>query len=229
VLIIVPTRLEMRRLFPECGQPAVHPTIVSLRAENAFGEAVDVACCGMGLAASGAGVAALLATRQDSACLAGLAGTLDPDAAPIGSVIVAGSVEVEGIGLPGDPSSRGGKVEGELDAELRDDPARLGPPAPWLPAGIARLARVGGLLSVAIPSVDRGEAACRRAAHPGCIAEEMEAHAALHAAGFLGRRLVVVRGISNIAGERDKAGWHVDAALAAVRDVLDTWLAARED
>ena len=172
VLVLVPTRLEMRRLFPELGEPPERPAAVPWRLRGRT-EAVDVAWCGFGLAASGAGAGALLAVRQDSACLAGLAGSLDCDRAPLGSVLVADRVHVAGLGLPREPPTSG---RAAVAAELRDDPSLRPPPDPWLPAGIDRFARVGGLLSVAMPSIHRDEAARRGAAHPTCLAEEMEAN-----------------------------------------------------
>ena len=209
----------MRRLFPELGEPPGRLGVVSWRPARGGFEAVDVACCGFGLAAAGAGAAALLATRSDSACLVGLAGTFDGALLPPGSAVVADRVGIAGLGLPREPRSMGG-----IASELSGDPSLQPPPDPWLPPGMDRLARMGGMLSVAIPSVDRDEAALRATANRGCLAEEMEAHAVLHAAGLLGRRLVVVRGISNVAGDRDTSAWRLDEAFAAIRTVLDKWL-----
>ena len=56
------------------------------------------------------------------------------------------------------------------------------------------------------------------------LAEEMEAHCALHAAGILGRRLSIVRGVTNVAGEREKRRWDVEGGTTALRAALDAWL-----
>ncbi len=182
-----------------------------------LGEAVDVATCGMGLAAAGARAAALMASRVDDACLVGLAGTLWPDRLPSG-VVLASAVEVEGIGFGTElafehPSrSRGPAAE----AWVAQASAR-----PWMPElAVAR----HPILSVASASGDEAHARLRRERHPACAIEEMEGEAVMQAATALGRRVAILRGISNVAGDRDHARWRVAEAGKALRETLDAWL-----
>ena len=57
------------------------------------------------------------------------------------------------------------------------------------------------------------EADERRARHPGAAGEEMEGYAVAVAAGLWGVGLTIVRGFSNIAGERDRSRWRMRDAL----------------
>ena len=80
---------------------------------------------------------------------------------------------------------------------------------------------MGGLLSVAAASGSRYEAAQRARAHPDALAEEMEAFSVALAARLAGMPLTVIRGIANVAGDRDTTRWRTAEALAAARRVLE--------
>jgi nucleoside phosphorylase len=73
---------------------------------------------------------------------------------------------------------------------------------------------------VAAAAGSRRAAAARAAAHPGALAEEMEAFAVGLAARLARRSLTVLRGISNVAGDRRTTRWQTAEALAAVRTLL---------
>ena len=60
----------------------------------------------------------------------------------------------------------------------------------------------------------------RASLHPEAVAEEMEAFAVALAALRFGVRLTVVRGISNVAGDRDQSRWRLREALTAARAVI---------
>lgn len=223
----------MSRLFPELGVAPRERDARAWLAATRSRTAVSVAWCGFGLASAGAGAAAILGRGTENACLVGFSGTLRPEMLPVGSAVVASHVECHGLGLPpvhGLPPTAAGS---QLDVELAADPSMAEPGPPTIPAQLRAALRVGdsegGILSVAIPSVSPGEASERAAAHPGCLVEEMEAFAVLHAATALGRSVSIIRGVSNVAGERDKASWRIDAAVAAIRGVLDRWLAIGDE
>lgn len=158
--------------------------------------------CGFGLAAAGVGAARALAERRPArAVLLGTAGSYDTGRAPVGSAVVASAVRCVGIGA------------GELSA------AELG----WAESDLVELGGAGGeLLSVASASPSPKAAAERAARHPAAVAEEMEGFAVALAARAFGVELTVVRGISNLAGDRDHAHWRMTEALAAARRLLDT-------
>jgi futalosine hydrolase len=162
--------------------------------------------CGFGLAAAGVGAMAAI-VRHDPArvVLAGLAGTYDPPAAPLGRVVVPGTVRCAGIGA-------GGQSAAELGFSESDE----------LP-----LADGHGLaVSVAEASGSPEQAAERRADHPGALIEEMEGYAVALAAITAGIPCTMVRGVSNQAGVRDRSHWRAPDALAAVQRTLDS-MAAR--
>jgi futalosine hydrolase len=160
----------------------------------------DAVVCGFGLVEAAVGASRAFAERAPAeAVLVGAAGTYRPDAAPVGSVMVASGVRCEGIGV-GDQSA-----------------AELG----WTNVGAIALDGDGGeLLSVAAASADRARAAARSLRHPEAVAEEMEGFAVALAARAFGVRLVVVRGISNVAGDRDQSRWRMREALTAARTVI---------
>ena len=160
----------------------------------------DAVVCGFGLVEAAVGASgAFAAHAPDEAVLVGAAGTYRPDRTPIGSVIVASAVRCEGIGV------------GEESA------AELG----WTELDVIELAGDGGqVLSVAAASEDDARAAARASRHPDAVAEEMEGFAVALAAQRFGVRLTVVRGISNVAGDRDQSRWRLREALTAARAVI---------
>jgi futalosine hydrolase len=167
-----------------------------------------VAVCGFGLAAAGVNTAHAIATLDaaaDGVILVGTAGTYDEGRHPVGSAVVAGAVMCDGIGA-------GGKSPAELGFG-GEDTLSLSPP--------------GGpaLVSVAQASADVHAAGAVAARHPGAAAEEMEGYAVALAAARFGVPASVVRGISNRAGDRDRARWRMDEALAAARDRLSEVIA----
>jgi futalosine hydrolase len=156
--------------------------------------------CGFGLAAAGAGAAHAIATHHDAAragvVLAGAAGTYDPGRLAIGEAVDAAAVRVHGIGAGGAGPAELGFAE--ADVILLDGTQ-------------------GELLSVAEAAGTRDEADTRATRHPGALAEEMEGFAVAVAASLFGVPLRIVRGASNLAGDRDHTGWRLADALSAVR------------
>jgi len=160
--------------------------------------------CGFGLAASGVRAAAAIARhRPNRVILAGLAGTYDRQAAPPGRAVWAGTVRCVGIGAAGLSAAALGFAESD-DVTL---------------SGGGPLA-----LSVASASATITEAEDRAAANPGALLEEMEGYAVALAAIEAGATCLMIRGVSNAAGDRDRAGWEITRSLAAVREALTTIL-----
>jgi futalosine hydrolase len=184
VLILVPTEYERDLLFADQ-------------------RSAQVVVCGFGLAAAGVNAAHAIATvpaAADGVVLIGAAGTYDENRHPLGSALVAGAVECDGIGA-------GGKSAAELGFG-GEDTLTLSPP--------------GGpaLVSVAQASADPHAAGVVAARHPGAAAEEMEGYVVALAAVRFGVPVSIVRGISNRAGDRDHSRWRMAEALAAARDRL---------
>jgi futalosine hydrolase len=159
-----------------------------------------VCVCGFGLAAAGAGAAHAIATHGDAAqegvVLAGAAGTYDPARLAVGAAVDATAVRVDGIGAGG------------------AGPAAMG----FADTDVLALGGTGGeLLSVAEAAATPADAAARSERHPAAIGEEMEGFAVAIAAALFGVPLRIVRGASNLAGDRDHRGWRMADALRAVR------------
>jgi futalosine hydrolase len=170
------------------------------------GAPAPLALCGFGLAAAGAGAAHAIAMHTQVAAegviLVGAAGTYDPDRHPIGSAILAGAIRCEGIGTGTGTAHRSGAELGFADSDvvtLGDGPE---------------------LLSVAAAAGSAGDVAARRARHPAAAGEEMEGYAVALAAQAFGVPLRIVRGFSNVAGDRDRARWRMDAALRRAAELV---------
>ena len=168
-------------------------------------EDAAVEVCGFGLAQAGVhAMDAIAGTGQRRVLLAGCAGSYDGTRAEVGTALALGEVRCVGIGA-------GGKTAAELGFARSD---------------VVELDGGQGLaLSVAEASGSPAEAAARAAAHPAALVEEMEGYAVALAATPMGVPCSMVRGISNLAGDRDHAGWRMAEALAAARALLDTMLA----
>jgi futalosine hydrolase len=163
------------------------------------GPPAPLAVCGFGLAAAGAGAAHAIAEHRADAeggvVLVGAAGTYDTGRHPIGTAIRAGSVRCDGIGAG---SGEGYRTAAELGFTAADSIA-IGPGPE--------------LLSVAVAAGSQAEAAARHARYPGAAGEEMEGYAVAVATWLFGVDLTIVRGFTNAAGDRDRAGWRMDEAL----------------
>lgn len=195
-LVLVPTALERDRLVPHV------PTGAGL-----------LELCGFGPVAAAARAAASIARLAPRrVVLVGIAGTYDPNQVPIGSAHVFGEVVMDGVGAGEGPS--------------RLTPDDLGLPQWAAPDGGTpvtdrlELADPGPrLVTVAAASGEAAQAADRRTRFDGA-AEDMEAFAVALAAHLANTPCHVLRGISNVAGDRNVAGWQVDGALEAAGTVL---------
>jgi len=203
VLVLVPTRLELERLERLGGFPGA-------RVER----------CGFGPLAAAARTAQLLARRPARrVLLVGIAGTYRPRTAPVGSALRPGAVRLEGVGV-----SHGSTLL---------TPSELGFPQ-WEERGLRvgeRLALAGGrgeLLTVCAASGSPAEARRRARRHARAVLEDMEAFGVALAARLARVPLDVVRGVSNVAGERELLRWDVRGALRAAHALASELLEAPE-
>lgn len=202
-LVLVPTSLELRQL----------------EARGPFPGGALVALCGFGPVSAAARAAQCLAElRPRRVLLVGIAGSLDPERAPLRSAHAFARVRLDGVGAgegPGfQPPSRLGfpQWEGRPGAPVEDTLE--------LASGNG-----GELLTVCAASATPGEAARRHERHPEALAEDMEGFGVALACHLAGVPLTVVRGISNLAGQREKRAWCVGPALEAARLAALEWLA----
>jgi futalosine hydrolase len=75
------------------------------------------------------------------------------------------------------------------------------------------------LLTVCAASANAVDVADRLRRFPLAVAEDMEAFSVAVACRMAQIPLAVIRGISNMAGDRDKANWNVAAALEAAANL----------
>jgi futalosine hydrolase len=81
------------------------------------------------------------------------------------------------------------------------------------PAGGTGGSRADLLLTVCAAAASAEDVRLRRQAFPAAMAEDMEGFAVALACRLRGVPVDVVRGISNMAGDRDKSRWQVAAAV----------------
>ena len=202
LLVLVPTEFELERL-----ERHIAPSVA----------AVDglIRTCGFGPIAAGIQTAQLLAQlRPQAAVLIGIAGALGTQMA-IGTAASFSQICCYGIGagsgsrfqtaseLGWSRQSGSGEQSPLGDVIRLSNPSQVVSPDP------------GMLLTVCAAS-DGGEDVIHRLKKfPQAIAEDMEAYSVAMACQTTAIPLTVIRGISNEAGDRNKANWNVTAALQA--------------
>ncbi len=204
-LLLIPTALERRRLEDLGGLPP--------------GTAL-FETAGFGPVAAAARTAELLARLTPRrVLLAGIAGAYDTGADPIGSALVFDAVALTGVGV-----GEGAGLLGPPALGFPQWPAGPGTPAieDRLPLHRPRPVPAPGglLLTTCAASADAEQAAERRRRFPAARAEDMEGFAVALACALAGVPLAIVRGISNLVGDREPTRWSVPRALAAVHTLL---------
>lgn len=142
--------------------------------------------------------------------LVGIAGAYPAEVDALGRARTFDRVVLDGVGAGEGPTRLGvGDLGFTQWAEVADELPLEGSP--------------GTLLTVCAASASSAQAAERAQRH-GAVAEDMEAFGVALACATARLPLTVVRGFSNLAGDRDHASWQIDAALAAARDQCFTAL-----
>lgn len=201
-LVLVPTAREMESLDQLGGLP---------------GELAVSAVCGFGVVSAAARSSQLLsALRPRRVLLVGIAGTFDEKVASIGSAVEFSTVVVDGIGA--------GEGEGFVGPQAMGFPQWPGVEASGAPSIFHRidLASSGAdamLLTGCAASGDAAHAATRRQRFPEARAEDMEGFAVAMACALHSCPVRIVRGIANVAGDRDSSHWRILQALAAAREM----------
>lgn len=202
-LILIPTELERRRIADDGGLP-VGLGLVEL--------------CGFGPIAAAARTAELITrVRPSRVMLIGIAGSYDVELFPVGTALEFDDVAVEGVGVGegqrliappalGFPQWPGhdGRAETAIFDTLK------------LATEHAQRPR-RSLLTTCAASADAQQAAQRRERFPAAVAEDMEGFAVATACALAGVPLRIVRGISNLVGDRAPERWRIPTALTAAR------------
>lgn len=200
-LVLVPSHAEARHL------------------SRAVGPGGQLEVCGIGPVAAAVGTAALLAAHGPRPCLlVGVAGTRDPERAPLGSVVAATALRNEAIGAG---AGENFVPLGELgldEPDLPPDLLELTPSDVLAACGGAVQPGVVGTVAAASSGADQAAARSRR--HPDVLVEDMESHPVGWVAQTAGAPLTVLRAVSNVAGDRDKAHWDMTAALRSLADLV---------
>lgn len=221
-LILVPTPMERRILEQE-----IAPRLAALPYPILW------RCCGVGPAIAGTVASRLLTQLQPTrVILVGIAGSLDPHL-PIASVVIPSAVELEGIGawtqsLPSTPpfiatpSDLGWKL---YEPHHDDSDWKLEPPLSLVvPRGLSAsplsTSDPPQALTVCAAAGSPHMARERRDRFPHCILEEMEGFAVAAAAQIAEIPMTMIRGISNVAGDRQHTNWKIADALQASAQTL---------
>jgi len=212
-LILVPTEMERRFLAPIL--------------DPAMPQDCRLALCGFGPVAAAARTAQLLAEQApERVLLVGIAGSLD-DRLAVGAAYHFDQVACYGIGAgsggdfipaetlgwhqwPGDTGGTSPPSEGQ-----RNDPSNdpIGDLIACPPGVSDDRGRAGLLLTVCAAAACAEDVRLRKQTFPAAMAEDMEGFAVAFACRLRGVPVDLVRGISNVAGDRDKSRWQVAAAV----------------
>ncbi len=170
---------------------------------------------GVGKVAAATALTRRLLERRPAAVVAfGVAGAYRASPA-VGEVCVVGS---ECFGDEGVATPDGFVTVGRLG--LADDAPRPAD-APWIARLVDRLGNVAVVAGATVSTCSGTDAiADAVASRTGADIETMEGAAIAHVCAELGVPWVGLRAISNRTGDRDRAGWDLARAAAAVQDAV---------
>ena len=205
---------------PEMNRLVLVPTpteceLIELQLERLSpGQTWPLAICGFGPVVAAARTMQLIqAMTPTEVLLLGIAGGLSERTA-VGSAYWFDAVACYGVGAGnGDnfrPASALGFPQWCGEAELSpiaDQISLAGGPGP---------PQANLLVTVPSASGSMAEAAQRRQLYPHADAEDMEGFAVAVACHLAGIPLQIGRGISNLAGDRDRGNWRINQAIDAV-------------
>ncbi len=211
LLILIPTAIEAASLLDDpCDLQFGQPITTKIN-----GRSFQTALCGFGLAAAGVGASCAIKNAPeavDKVILVGSAGSYDLDQHPVTSTIIGDRVRCVDIGVPDNAGVRLTVDLPGISPWPDELPLKIPDPLSSRPAGL--------LLSVAGPAVSREHAADRQRDFEQAAAEEMEGYAVAITCRTHGVPLTIIRGVSNLAGDRDKSRWRMREAMHAVKEAL---------
>lgn len=205
-LILVPTPFELEHLrrFSEFQAIQSRP----------------VECCGFGPIVSAARTAELIQRFPGHAiALIGIAGSYAPEL-ELGHAYEFDSVACHGVGVGSGTEFQPAGQVGWKQWQSGSDEASI--------ADVIQLSRFpddvksfGPLLTCTAASSSPDDVRARRALFPEAVAEDMEGFAVAAACKLAEVPLTIVRGISNVAGDRDKSRWQIEPSLqSALRQLV---------
>jgi len=217
-LLLSPTQFERSAIVSHLGERKLEGTLAQV--------------CGFGPVAAAARTSSLISEhRPDMVVLAGIAGSLDAQCS-VGEAYEFLRVRSYGIGVGnGEQFQSVGEIGWRHVQEESDT----------VPEGVGdvlhktdgkrklenRFGIDGELLSVCAASSSQTEADEKKKRYADALAEDMEGFAVATACVIHSVPWVIVRGISNHAGDRDKTNWQADRALLKVAERVGEILAGK--
>ena len=206
VLVLIPTEFELEKLRPLLADSVA-------RADGL------ILTCGFGPIVAGIRTTQLLALCNPRAVvLLGIAGAMGPQL-PIGTATAFSRIACYGIGagsgLDFETASDLGWpqwIDPEFGESFGDVIETTAESDPGASAGSM-------LLTVCAASGSTEDVAHRLSKFPHADAEDMEAFSVALACRMARIPLTVIRGISNLAGDRNKTNWNVAAALESAAEL----------
>ena len=199
------------------------PTPIELELLNKVGTLPDddinhIEVCGFGVAAAGANTSRLIEKhRPDKVVLAGIAGSYDSEHLIPGNAYQFSSVSMYGIG-----AGSGQEFKSPRDLGI----AQFQSPSGENVFDTVLLENSSSqplqLLTVASCANNESELHSRLTQFPNAAAEDMEGFAVATACVLAEVPLVIIRGISNAAGIRDKKFWQIEKAMRSVAELLQS-------
>ncbi len=181
----------------------------------------ELRLCGFGPVISAATSARLIEQKQPSTIiLAGIAGSYSPDRPP-GSASVFSHVTCYGIGVGTGSAFKTAagsgwpQLQSANSSANKDDSIEL-----HIPEGLSEVVS-DELLTVTSAAAGPNDVQLRMEKFPSAEAEEMEGFSVAAACHLTGVPVTIIRGISNVAGDRDQSNWKIESAMKAVARLVD--------
>jgi futalosine hydrolase len=206
-LVLIPSSLELDIVRRQTG-------LNHFLAETARTVSLEVGGVGL-LSAAITAVRLIEQQKPQYLVVLGIAGTYNEERATVGQAYLFPSVSCFGFGVgqgtnfrPWETTELAAIAPCEREINLR------------IPDGLREETAKGTLISVAAVSSNADEVNSIRKYCPSAIAEDMEGFAVASACQSFAIPCTVIRGISNIAGQRDKTNWQIESAITSACQLL---------
>lgn len=201
-LLLIPTEFERKFILP---------VVEKLESDPGLDVAIEV--CGFGPVAAAARTAYLVAQHQpEQVLLLGIAGSYT--GAEVGNGYRFSSVGCYGIGVGTGESFQSAEEMGWPHWAETEKGVSIGDVISIVDQDVSRQ-----LLTVCAGSHNQTDVEQRTAVFPDAIAEDMEGFGVALACRLAQTPLTIVRGISNVAGDRDKSNWKTEEAMVAAGEL----------
>ena len=175
---------------------------------------------GFGLVAAAANTSRWIHQYQpERVLLIGIAGSYDELRCPVATAARFDEVICDGIGVGTDQHFRSAGQMGWDQWHASSTGPPIGDRISLQTAPFQDLPSAGGLVSACAASANIDEAVQRQRRYPTATAEDMEGFGVAVATTLASVPLQVVRGISNLAGNRNLSHWKTEEALTAACDI----------